>query len=538
MKRWVLALVWVVIGVFVLYAAAGLLLRFLVPGSVKDTVVSKLSASIGVPVTVETAQFDFGSWMKLQPAISLGNVALGNPPGFRGAHMLEAKKMAARVELIPLFSREVQVRSIAIDAPRVTIEKNAAGDTKFEKFLKGIPSSKSEESSSKTTVSVDRIDLTDGVVTAPGLALRQINLTARDLAEGSQCRLELAAKMFAGPRSGFRLEGSAGPFAAATLPINGKLTFEIAPAEMPARLRQEQFGEWLKSPGAKALVKLEASVQGDVYGTIAGPAKLTISDFLVGREQKQLPLAGDMPATFTASKLVSQPDIQLLLPKASVKLGGGEWRGSAELRMKGSALAGATRGSIKNVDINDVLTAFTTAGGKVFGTLEVPNYNVQFSGKDSADLKRSLSGKGKLTIQKGRLAALDMLASLQQALSASSEAGAKGNTPFTSLDADYELRGGAIDFSSIVLDSPALRCSGKGTIGADQSLNFALETKVSGGVGRMVNQLVRRGGEDATLPVTVTGTVDNPRVRPNMRSVATGVAQGLFQSLFSKKPQK
>ncbi|MGD0015443.1 MAG: hypothetical protein ABSD56_13640, partial [Bryobacteraceae bacterium] len=136
MWRWLRRLLYLIIACGVLFLAAGLAASLLISGSAKDRLVSTLGQALGVPVSVESARFDFWQWVKLRPAVSLEGIAIGNLPGFRGTHLIEAKKLSAEIALGPLFRREVVVRSIEIDEPRILVETNAQGATNVEALLK------------------------------------------------------------------------------------------------------------------------------------------------------------------------------------------------------------------------------------------------------------------------------------------------------------------------------------------------------------------------------------------------------------------
>ena len=227
---------------------------------------------------------------------------------------------------------------------------------------------------------------------------------------------------------------------------------------------------------------------------------------------------------------MSDPAFHLKIPNGQLKLGKGEWA-------HGAVTSGHSRGRISNVDINELVSSLTAAGDKVQGVLELP-YSIQFAGKNAGEMRRSLNGNGKLAITKGRIAALDLVASIQRALVTSQQEteGTKGSTPFNTLTADLTAAQSRLNLDGIVLDGPALRATGKGVIDFDQNIRFDLDARVTGGVARLFNQVARRSQqEEATVPLVVTGTVDAPRVRPSVARMATGAALGLLDSLFNKK---
>ena len=93
-----------------------------------------------------------------------------------------------------------------------------------------------------------------------------------------------------------------------------------------------------------------------------------------------------------------------------------------------------------------------------------------------------------------------------------------------------------LSFDGIQLDSPALRVTGKGFIGFDQAINFELTAHTAGGIGQLATRVgmgSQAGG--GGIPLTVTGTVESPRVRPSVGKIVTSVAGDLLDSFFKKK---
>ena len=543
MWRWLRRLLYLIIACGVLFLAAGLAASLLISGSAKDRLVSTLGQALGVPVSVESARFDFWQWVKLRPAVSLEGIAIGNLPGFRGTHLIEAKKLSAEIALGPLFRREVVVRSIEIDEPRILVETNAQGATNVEALLKRLSAQGAPADPPGVALVIDELRVRRGEIVVAGSgplpSVSDLQLRVRGFSGASKCRLEAAARLFGGRESGFRLEGHAGPFSADALPLEGSLWLKLTPGEIPAGLRRAQFGDLLKAPGARARVNLEASVVGDLYGTLAGPAKLVLTDVMVGRDQThRLRLAGEAPGTFTATKLTSELMFHLRVSNGRLRLGDGQWAGGAEIHWRGSRMSGSSRGAIRGVDINDLLGSFTTAADRIQGVLEIPSYTLEFAGRNADEIRNSLRGSGQVSISQGRLMTLDLLATIEQGLTRAQggPAVAKGTTPFSRLAADVLIGNGRLDFPTIVLESPGLRCSGNGTIGFDHSMRFDLETRLTGGPARTVNALTRRPDlGEATLPVTIAGTVGAPQVRPDASRGAGSVAEGLIRSPFKKK---
>ncbi len=550
MKRWLVRLLVVVVALFGLMLVAGLVARSVVSGASRNALAASLSESLGVPVTVGRASFDLTQWFLLRPAIAIEDVAIGNPPGFHSPHLLEAKKLSAQVALLPLLHKTIQVHSIVIDQPRITAETNAQGTSNIEALLRKPKSRAGANAGSGGTgggdLVVDQFTVNSGeiAIVEPGtshgvehLSVGDINISVRDFARDQSCRVEFNARLFGSAGSRVRLAGQAGPFTADSLPLSGMATITLAPNEIPASLRHAQFGDLLAAPGKKARVSLTVTVRGDVYQRLSGPAKLELTDVLIGKDEKHvLPLAGAAPVTFAASKLMSAPSFQLNIANARLQLGKGEWTGDAELQLRGSATSGRSHGAVRNVDINELLSSATSANGKIYGTLEIPSYSLQFAGKNAGEIRNSLQGTGKLLVTQGRLAALDLLASIQEGIAHPQEflEGKKGATPFTTLAAGMNIGQSKLSFDGIDLESPALRVTGKGFIGFDQALNFELGAHTAGSVGQLAMQ-VGMGTQAGGIPLTVTGTVESPRVRPSVGKMVTSAAGELLNSFFKKK---
>ena len=551
MNRWLVRLILVAASVFGLMLVTGVVVRSVVSNSSQHALAASLAESLGVPVTVGAANFDLTQWFLLRPAIAIEDITIGNPPGFHSPHLLEAKKLSAQVALLPLLHKVIEVHSIVIDQPRITAETNAQGASNIEALLRK-PRSRSGANSGSSGTSgggnlvVDQFSVNSGeiAIVEPGssrgvehLSISDITIRVRDFARDQACHLEFSAKLFGSASSRVHLAGQAGPFNADSLPLSGMATITLAPDEIPESLRHAQFGDLLAAPGKKAKVTLTVTVRGDVYQRLSGPAKLELTDVLIGKDEKHvLRLAGAAPVTFAASKLMSAPSFQLNIANARLQLGKGEWAGDAELQLHGSAITGRSHGAVRKVDINELLSSATSANGKIYGELEISSYSLQFAGKNAGQIRNSLQGTGKLLVTQGRLAALDLLASIQEGIAHPQELleGKKGATPFTTLAAAMNIGQGKLSFDGIELDSPALRVTGKGFIGFDQSINFDLGAHTAGSVGQLAT-LVGMGSQAGGIPLTVTGTVESPRVRPSVGKMVTSAAGELLNSFFKKK---
>jgi uncharacterized protein involved in outer membrane biogenesis len=538
--KWVVILVVVVVG---LIAGGALMLRSLVANSGgKDKLVNTLSEKMGVAITVTSVNIDLFQGVRLRPSISLQDVSVGNPPGYRAKDLFEAKKISAQVSVGALLHKAIDVQSFRIEDPKINVETNAKGHTNVSDLVSKVSSS-SGSSANGPSLSVEELTISNGTLIVSGsesVSLQGIDIKLTNFAGDRRCHLTASAKLYGG-NSSFQLDGQAGPFAAESLPLEGTLNLNVALASIPENIRRQQFGKLLASPGSGAKATLDATVRGDLYKTLSGPAKLVLSGLRLGPDESHsLPFSGETSATFTAGNVLGSPNFNLNIPNARMQLGKGQWTGGAELQSHGTVSSGGIHGAISNVDVNELLSAFTTASGKMYGLLAVPSFSLQFSGKDADQMKNSLHGNGRLSVTQGKIGALDLLATIERALGQASQdtEGTKGVTPFNTLSADLTVGQQRIDVGNLALDGPAIRAEGSGVIGFDQSLNFNLTTHVAGNLARLVNTATFQQAQQsntADLPLTVTGTTESPRVRPSIKKIAPTVVKGLVDSFLKKK---
>jgi uncharacterized protein involved in outer membrane biogenesis len=260
-----------------------------------------------------------------------------------------------------------------------------------------------------------------------------------------------------------------------------------------------------------------------------------------------MPLSGEFPVTLAATNLMAESQIQFTMKDAKLRLSKGEWNGSADVRVHGSAISGTTQGAIRNIDLDEFLSSFTTAQGKIQGIADLAPFSAQFSGKTAAEIENSLRGSAKIAVNQGHIAALDLVASIEKTAGMLQQqpqggAAATGSTPFTKLTANLVVGERKIQVNDLAIEGPTLAASGQGVIGFDHALNFDLTAKVSGNVASLVNRVALSSqSNEASVPLSVTGTLESPHVRPNLgkalKQEATKQVKGLVDSLFNRKPK-
>jgi hypothetical protein len=132
---------------------------------------------------------------------------------------------------------------------------------------------------------------------------------------------------------------------------------------------------------------------------------------------------------------------------------------------------------------------------------------------------------------------LDLPATLQRVVGQQqATAAAKGATSFDSLTSDLNIVNREIHVANLALTGSALELTGNGTIGFDQAIHFDIAAKVAGGLARLVNTgPFHLPSPNATIPLTVTGTVESPQVRPQVGKLAKSAAEDLLHTFLKKR---
>lgn len=545
MSRPVKILAIVIAALLLLMLGSWLAVRALFSDSTKQKLLTKLSTAAGVPVQVGEITVDFGQFVKLQPAITLRKVVLGNPRDFKSPSMLEADELQAKADIRSIISGNPDVQRIAIIHPVITIERNVAGATNIQTLISNLGKQSSAPGEAKAAdssaeqvspgqISIDEFEITGGEVNAVGMAelggdklvlLKNLNYSLTGFAPGKPVKSKLEADLYGGKVSEFTFDGVAGPLAENSIPTAGKATLKIALAELPPAI-VKQFGTLLQAPGPDSIVTLAADLKGDVYGRLAGPVELALDKVSIGPDARHtMVLAGKTKGQLAVSQLLTTPSYAVQLPDADIQFGPGRLKAKVDFAAAGTLMEGSSAGSISGVDVRQFQQVFAPKGMKASGTLTVPRYALKFSGNNPGQIMDSLRGDGSLDLAKGYIEGMDVIASIKSAIDnpRAAGSGSGGNqTDFASLKAQFALARQTVTLSNIALESSTARIRGNGSINAAQALSFKLDAFVTGNISQLLG---KSPSEEAHIPVLITGNTANPVVRPEIKSMAveTGI---------------
>jgi AsmA protein len=125
--KWLLGLTLII--VILLVGAVIVLPMIIDPNDYKDELVAAVEEKTGRAFAVkDDLQLSTFPWL----GIETGGVRLGNAAGFGNEPFAQINRLAVRVKVVPLFSRQVEVDTLVLDGLQLNLEKNAQGKTNWE----------------------------------------------------------------------------------------------------------------------------------------------------------------------------------------------------------------------------------------------------------------------------------------------------------------------------------------------------------------------------------------------------------------------
>ena len=124
---------WVAIagGVLIVLIVVALLVvpMFIDVQKYKPQIEQKVSEATGRPFSIDgELRLSLFPWVGL----AFSGLHMGNPPGFQEKDFLSVKSFDVRVKLIPLLSKDIQVKRFILEEPRIVLEKSKKGRGNWE----------------------------------------------------------------------------------------------------------------------------------------------------------------------------------------------------------------------------------------------------------------------------------------------------------------------------------------------------------------------------------------------------------------------
>lgn len=241
--------------------------------------------------------------------------------------------------------------------------------------------------------------------------------------------------------------------------------------------------------------------------------------------------AGGVRADNLSLKLAGSQGV-VRLDSCTADLYGGSFDlgGTADVRQDRPRTA--FQATMKNVAAGPLLQA--VAGTDVIEGLLQADIRIAAAGSAAEQVKRSLSGEGRILISRGAVVGIDlhdMVRNIESAFTPGGGAG-KPKTTFDELSVPFTMAGGVFRTTEARLVSPSLRVDAAGTADlAGERLNFTVTPAF---VASRSGDRHGKHSAGIAVPVVVAGTFDHPTFRPDMGAMARQEIDKKLDKVFEK----
>ena len=210
-----IGLVVAALAVLLPLAAVAAFMALFDPNMLKVRAADAVRRSTGRELTIAGP---VGLTWSLIPTVTLDDVSLSNPPGMSRPAMAHAARVEVRFALLPLLSRQVEVRGITLAGPDVLLERDAAGQPNWV-FAPAAPPPSAPTATTmsepRIRVSVDAIRVRDGrVAWRSGTGVYTLTTPAFTAAAAGPAEpVAIAGRLVIGGRD-LEVKGTAGPLGA------------------------------------------------------------------------------------------------------------------------------------------------------------------------------------------------------------------------------------------------------------------------------------------------------------------------------------
>src|ERR1700686_4670936 len=504
---------------------------FLIPvNQFKPTIEAKASAALGRQVQLGNLSLSL-----LTGSLSAENLVVADDPKFSQTPFLTAKGVRVGVAMMPLiFSRALNITSVTIKDPQVTLLHNPAGQWNYSSIggaAANTPNNQAaapqnrQQNNSSSDLSVEKLSLENGtiIVGYVGNPKRttydHVNVEASNISTHGKFPVSVSADLPGGGK--FKLDGNAGPLDAADAAltaVDAKLT--------ASSLNLGSTGFIEPNTGLGGLLDLDASLtSAQGQAETKGNAKLSKALFILGGSPSSVPLVVDFDTKYDLAKQSGT------LHGTTLKIVGATAQVSGTYNNAGENTIVNVKVEGQNMPAKDV-AAFLPAIG-----IHLPNGASIESGTVSENLTMAgpttnLVTSGNAGIFNVKLAGFD-LGSKMSSISALTGLKSGKDLEIEKMTANLRMTRDGLRADNFIAVLPAFgQIVGAGTIDAKNNLDFKMAATLKSGIANVANPTgaltsVLGGGSSGckngvTVPFKIEGTTADPKFVPDVGGVEAG----------------
>jgi uncharacterized protein involved in outer membrane biogenesis len=560
-RRWVQALAGLVVFLIVLALLAP---YFLNVDRYRGTISDMLSMQTGRQVTLGTLR----ATILPRVGFSVDGFRMANPPDFAQGDTISAREIRGVLEFWPLvLRREVRVTSLELVQPKLMLLEDSRGRDNYT-FSSSAPASsprdvskEGDAPSGSVALRIDQVTLADaGVfygtldrrgrpsatvdVAGLNMELRQLALQPLRIREWeADARLGGTKLTLAGWNSPLNFDSGNFTLREGKLDsdftvqlgeaarING--TLNVADMENPVPQFELKTGELNVDALLAGVSEQPAAGRGGGGNAPGAPSARAASGAAPATGPSKLVAQGRLTAErirkapYTAGPLTA--DLRLFTDRTELWPVTLRWAdGAVQLTARTDRRQVPQRFSaniqMRDVNTGRILESSPEMRGKFAGTAEM---DLQLVGSLGDTLARSITGSGQFAIRNGRIMGFNLTGAAQ---SLANLAGVSGDTPFTVISGDLNIRNQRITSQQIHMDSPRGTLDLRGSCGFDGSLDYqgqmlaqiggqaaqpsgnSARDIISGVIGGAIRSRIGEG--QITVPFVLRGTLQQPQLRP------------------------
>jgi AsmA protein len=506
-----------------------IIIPFLIPvNQFKPTIEAKASSALGRQVQMGNLSLSL-----ISGSLTAENLMIGDDPKFSQTPFLTAKKINVGVALMPLiFSRSLQVTSVTIKNPQVTLLHNVSGQWNYSSIGgAGQPAAAQTPQtpdSNPSELSIEKLTLDNGtiIVGYVGNPKRttydHVSVEASGISSHQKFPLKVTADLPGGGK--FKLEGNAGPVDptdASLTPVDAKLT--------ASSLDLGSTGFIEPNTGLGGSLDLDANLaSASGQAETKGNAKLSKALFISGGSPSSVPLVVDFDTKYDLAKNSG------VLNPSSLKIGSATSQLSGTYNNAGEATIVNIKVDGQNMPAKD-LEAFLPALG-----IHLPNGASIQGGTLSTTLTlagptTSLVTAGNVGIFNVKLVGFD-LGSKMSALAPLTGLKTGKDLDIEKMTSNLRMTRDGLHAENFVAIIPAVgNLAGAGSIDAKNNLDFKMVATLkngliasanptavaTGALGKLTGGAVGGNCKNAgvNLPFQIKGTTADPKFVPAARSL-------------------
>lgn len=503
---------------------------FLIPvNQFKPTIETKASAALGRQVQLGNLSLSL-----FTGSLSADNLAVSDDPKFGQTPFLTAKAVRVGVAMMPLiFSRALNITSVTIKDPQVTLLHNPAGQWNYSSIggaatntANNPAQQNTQQNNSSSELSVEKLSLVNGTIiigyvgNPKRTTYDHVNVEASNISTHGKFPVSVSADLPGGGK--FKLDGNAGPLDAtdaALTPVDAKLT--------ASSLNLGSTGFIEPNTGLGGLLDLDASLtSAQGQAETKGNAKLSKALFIQGGSPSSVPLVVDFDTKYDLAKQSGT------LNGTTLKISGATAQVSGTYNNSGENTIVNVKVDGQNMPAKD-LAAFLPAVG-----IRLPNGASIESGTLSENLTMAgpttnLVTSGTAGIFSVKLVGFD-LGSKMSSISAITGLKSGKDLDIEKMTSNLRMTRDGLRADNFIAILPAFgQIVGAGTIDAKNNLDFKMAATLKSGIANVANPTgaltsALGGGSSGckngvTVPFKIEGTTADPKFVPDVGGVAAGM---------------